>query len=689
VIFHPDHQEIHLPAITLRSQQVEWHAAPGTAGAIQYARDRIEVKDIVLESAGNQRISADGIVGGQGDEALRVRAENVDVAQLNQVALGRTGEIAGRLTADASVTGSTAAPRVTGDFTLSQGAFRMFTFESLGGTVDYQRTGVDLDVRLQQNATQWLTAKGHAPTTLFTPTPAELKGVHTEPPADEAVNIQVESSPIDLGVIQGFTSYVSNVTGTMQANFKVTGSGYDPHLDGAVEVHNGAFEIPEFGTTYTGLDTRIDLAPDAVKIAEMKIVDNHGSPLTIGGQLAVHGREVGGVQVNLQSHDFKVIDNELGNVRLDTDLRLTGELGAPRLEGSVDVNTGTLDVARILEQATSSAYSTKATELPTVDPTTAQEKVRANAAIPPDADTTKPGRAADTAPNVTAAVKTTDAQQEVASTAAVTPGLMDRLTLDVAFGVPDDLILKGQGLKASSGGVSLGDMSVTVGGMVQVQKMPGDPIRLRGDINTVRGSYTFQGRRFDVQRDGRIRFIGSDEIDPLLELEAHRLISGVDTFIRVQGTMRQPELSFRSSPPLDEADILSLIVFNQPINELGEGQQASLAQRASDLAGGYVASGLARSIGNALNLDEFELKAAGENGGGPSVSVGQQVGKNLFFRLRQAFGSAQSTELILEYQIADFLRLQATAAETSGGTQRVQFNRVERGGIDLIFFFSY
>jgi len=91
-----------------------------------------------------------------------------------------------------------------------------------------------------------------------------------------------------------------------------------------------------------------------------------------------------------------------------------------------------------------------------------------------------------------------------------------------------------------------------------------------------------------------------------------------------------PELSFRSSPPLEEADILSLIVFNQPINELGEGQQASLAQRAGDLASGYLASGLARSIGSALNLNEFEIQAQGENGAGPTVMLGQQVGKNLF-----------------------------------------------------------
>jgi translocation and assembly module TamB len=151
--------------------------------------------------------------------------------------------------------------------------------------------------------------------------------------------------------------------------------------------------------------------------------------------------------------------------------------------------------------------------------------------------------------------------------------------------------------------------------------------------------------------------------------------------------MKQPELSFSSNPPLDQADILSLIVFNQPINELGEGQQVSLAERATSLAGGYLATGLSRSISNALELDEFEIQT-GERGFGPTLSVGEQVGEHFFFRIRQGFGEAQATELILEYQLRDYLRLQGTAAQTSG-TQRVTFRRVERAGIDLIFFFSY
>ena len=49
------------------------------------------------------------------------------------------------------------------------------------------------------------------------------------------------------------------------------------------------------------------------------------------------------------------------------------------------------------------------------------------------------------------------------------------------------------------------------------------------------------------------------------------------------------------APPLEQADILSLIVFNQPINQLGEGQQINLAQRAEALAAGAVATQLANS----------------------------------------------------------------------------------------------
>ena len=686
VILHPDHQEIHLPNLALRSGQVEWRTPPGSQAAIQYGNNRIGLENVELTS-GNQRIIANGALG-NGGQGLRVQVQNVDVAQLDQLVLLQQPRFAGTLNADATVTGTTSAPTAMAMFNLTQGAFQQFHFDSFGGSVTYAPRGVDLDVKLQQNPNAWLAAKGFAPAAIFKTTPESLGRQHVEPQPGQAVDIQVTSSPIDLGIVQGFTSAVSSVTGTMQANFKVAGAAQDPHLDGTIEVHNGAFALPDLGTRYSGLDTRIDLKPDVVSISEMHIVDNRQSPLTIGGELAVHERAVGAVNVSVESKDFQVIDNKDGNLRLSTDVHLTGSVRQPRLEGSVDVTTGVLNIAAILQQVTAKPYSTQATSLKPPEPENAAETVKRNAEISANADVKTPGSGADTAPNTTAAAQSSTPQK-----AATLPNPQgspaDLLTMNLKIGVPDDLVLKGQDIKAGSGGISLGDVNVTVGGNLQVQHTPGDVMRLRGDVQTIRGFYTFQGRRFEITRGGMITFAGTDVIDPLLNVEATRDIQGIQAIVDVKGTMRQPQLSFRSNPPLDQADVLSLIIFNQPVNQLGEGQQASLAQRAGDLAAGYLASGLARSIGSALNLNEFEIQAQGENGEGPSVTVGQQIGQNLYVKLQQGFGNASTTEEILEYQFAPFLRLRATSTEAPPGQQRVLFRRVERGGVDLIFFFSY
>ena len=129
-------------------------------------------------------------------------------------------------------------------------------------------------------------------------------------------------------------------------------------------------------------------------------------------------------------------------------------------------------------------------------------------------------------------------------------------------------------------------------------------------------------------------------------------------------------------------------MFNQPANQLGEGQQISLAQRAQAIATGAVAGQLANSIGRALNLDTFEINAAPENGGGPQVTIGQQVGQNLYVKVQQGVGDQSSTNVVLEYEIARWLRLQSNVMEGST-TQQSIFRRAQGSGADLIFTFSY
>ena len=166
------------------------------------------------------------------------------------------------------------------------------------------------------------------------------------------------------------------------------------------------------------------------------------------------------------------------------------------------------------------------------------------------------------------------------------------------------------------------------------------------------------------------------------------MIQGVEAHVNIQGTLLKPEIVLTSVPPLDQADILSLIVFNQPINSLGEGQQISLAQRAAGLAAGAVATELSKSIGNALNLDTFDIQMAPDSGATAQITIGQQVGQNLFVKVQRDIGDQSSTNFILEYQLKDWLRLQSNVLQGSS-TQQSLFRRAQGSGADLIFVFSY
>jgi hypothetical protein len=687
VILHPEHQELHLPALAVRTQGVEWRNAPGTEAAVQYGGGQIHIEGLHLVS-GEQSLEVNGTIalGEDGAEApatpptgkLRVLARNVDIQQLETLLLQDRG-LTGRLSADATLTGSIEAPVVEGRVEVVNGGFQDYQYDSLTATIDYQGERIGIDATLQQSPTEAITAKGSVPISLFQPSPGE----HAPPRPGDEVDLHITSTAIDLGFVQGFTSAITNVTGTLQADIHVTGSGEDPHLDGFIDIRGGAFGVPLGGVSYTGLDTRIELADDLLRINEFAILDENDRPLRISGQLAVHAKDVGAVNIRIESEGFELIDNELGDIGVDSNLRITGELRRPRIEGEIRLQAGRLEVDRIL-QAFYDPYAIQ--ELPDV---MSAERTVEGMGTAEQATRDALARARESA---------TPAGEEAAKAAVDAPeapaGLMDALAMDVRVRIPDNLVLRGRNLRPGGpAGASLGDMNITVGGDVQVRKEPGDPILLVGVVNTVRGMYEFQGRRFELQRDGTVRFTGSPEINPLLDLTAVRVIpnTGVEARIRITGTPAAPELALSSTPPLPESDILSLIVFNRQVNELGTGERSSLAATAGGIATGFIASPLGDSIGRALDLDLFEITTTTDEGDlGAGVTVGQQVTDRAFLKLRQQFGQRNLTEFILEYQLFDFLRLQATGApESTGAGNRLNQRRVERGGVDLIFFFSY
>ena len=72
-------------------------------------------------------------------------------------------------------------------------------------------------------------------------------------------------------------------------------------------------------------------------------------------------------------------------------------------------------------------------------------------------------------------------------------------------------------------------------------------------------------------------------------------------------------MTLTSTPPLEESDILALIVFNRPVNELGTGEKASGGDGRRHRTG-FIAAPLGESIGPCAGLDLFEITTTTDEG---------------------------------------------------------------------------
>jgi translocation and assembly module TamB len=233
-------------------------------------------------------------------------------------------------------------------------------------------------------------------------------------------------------------------------------------------------------------------------------------------------------------------------------------------------------------------------------------------------------------------------------------------------------------------------VNLTLGGDLNLNARAGQPMTLVGAVNTIRGFYDSQGRRFQILRDGTVRFEGEpiNQLDPALNVTGERVIQAVTARVNLRGRLKKPEVQLTSTPPLEQSDILALIVFNQPINQLGAGQQVSLAQRAGVMAAGAVSSELTNSVANSLGVDQLEINVAPEIGVAAEVVVGQQLSQNLYVKVEQGLGDHNQTNVILEYEFEKWLRLQTNLLQGASASQQ-PFQRVRSTGVDLVFTFSF
>jgi len=264
----------------------------------------------------------------------------------------------------------------------------------------------------------------------------------------------------------------------------------------------------------------------------------------------------------------------------------------------------------------------------------------------------------------------------------------DRVGLNLQLTIPGTLRMTGDEVQIRSGTpLGLGSFNLRAIGDLYFYKDPGDEMYVTGSLDSVSGTYAFQGRRFDIDPASSINFHG--DRNPDLYVSVAREISGVLTHVNILGTLQQPELQLTSTPPLDPSDVLSLIVFGTSTNSLSGIQQQQLAIRAGALAAGFLTTPLVGALEKSLGLDILEIEAPSDSRSGPRVTIGDEIAPGLLARFSRQFGIEEYDEAVIEYYLSRILRIRGTFSDAAALNARSPFRRTERAGVDLILFFSF
>ncbi len=186
---------------------------------------------------------------------------------------------------------------------------------------------------------------------------------------------------------------------------------------------------------------------------------------------------------------------------------------------------------------------------------------------------------------------------------------------------------------------------------------PVDNFALVGTANLLRGNYTFAGRRFRLER-GRIRFVGNQPVNPILDIEAEANLTGLNATINVTGTGNQPEIAFSSIPALPQDELLSRMLFGASISELSAPEAVQLAAAVASLNSGGGLDPI-NQLRRAVGLDRLRiLPSDTATGSGTSIAAGKYITRRIYVELITDGKGYSATQL--EFQITRWLSILST-----------------------------
>ena len=238
------------------------------------------------------------------------------------------------------------------------------------------------------------------------------------------------------------------------------------------------------------------------------------------------------------------------------------------------------------------------------------------------------------------------------------PGVFSLLRLDIAVVAPERLYVSGMGLESEwEADFRLSGTSASP--------------RMSGTVDLIRGTLGFAGRSFELT-EGRIRFTGSPDLNPVVTMTASEDIEDVTVNVNVTGRALDPQIAFSSTPGLPQDEIVSRILFGNSVGNLSAIQAVQLAASLNSLRGSGGGLNPLGKLRSATGIDRLRILGGDEaTGRGTALAAGQYLTDDIYIEVITDARGFTATQL--EVSLTPALSILSQAGGANGTDVNVRY----------------
>ncbi len=191
-----------------------------------------------------------------------------------------------------------------------------------------------------------------------------------------------------------------------------------------------------------------------------------------------------------------------------------------------------------------------------------------------------------------------------------------------------------------------------------------------GAIRITEGSATFAGTKYELDR-GTIYFSNPVRIDPVIDLNVSTRVENYDITIGIDGDMSNLKPTYRSSPPLTEADIFNLLALGRTQEEAQintqQQQQAGEDPTTSAILGGALNATVSSRVSKLFGAGSIKIDPAfvGTLGNSTArITVQEPLSKQLTLTFATNVNQSAEQLIQIQYQINESKSIVITRDES-------------------------